>query len=325
MADAPPEDRRCDYCRLRLGVNPVQVDRDGETYRYCCRACRETAGRQDRPYAEYRGGTRISPGVDPLDDRLPEGLPRNAFVLLSAQTGTRVSSLLAELVWRTLQRDEPVVAVCFHEPPLAAVERCLALDWNVQPALESGSLGFVDAFSARLGDDGLRDRLTDWNRHLMGLIDPVSDRVRDPTDVGELESKLDAAMTDRSMIDRGLVTIDSLTELGSRVQPVHAYEYVRDLRADACKGRFVPVIAPASYVGDQDVFPHDLEYLADGVVDLDQSGAVVEDRLVKRLRVRKMEDVPSSTTWGYYDVRPGTGLVELAIEPEGSEGDDDAG
>ncbi|PSQ28742.1 hypothetical protein BRD03_02065 [Halobacteriales archaeon QS_9_68_17] len=56
------------------------------------------------------------------------------------------------------------------------------------------------------------------------------------------------------MVDEGVV-VDSLTEFGTLVQPVQTYDFVKDVRADVCKGRFVPILAGATYTGESGTFP----------------------------------------------------------------------
>ncbi|HKL29408.1 MAG TPA: RAD55 family ATPase, partial [Natrialbaceae archaeon] len=221
-------------------------------------------------------------------------------------------------VWRTLQRDEPAVFVAFQNPPMAVVEHFVTLGWNVLPYLESGQLGILDCFTERLGDpDRMIDRMCEWNQHLDRATAPATETVSDPSDTGELANKLDNLLEARSMVDTGAVVVDSLTEFGSLVQPVQAYDFVKDVRADVCKGRFVPVFAGATYGGNEDEpFPHDLDYLVDGVVDLELNGSIVEDTLLKRIRVRKMRGVLAVPEWRAFEYTSHTGMVPFDPETE---------
>ncbi|GAB3691144.1 hypothetical protein GCM10028857_28210 [Salinarchaeum chitinilyticum] len=337
----------CDFCSLPRSSGTVEAEIDGERYVFCSEHCRESMLDADRVFTRYHGHRRFDPGVAAIDAVLPQGCPRNAFLLCSAQAGTRVGALQAELVWRALQREEPAVLVTFQEPPAAVVERFVTLDWNVLPYLESGQLRVVDCFSYRMADKG--DRHGDgssWNAHLAEAVAPATERVRDPTDSEEVTNKLESALdgddmpvrSDASaggdagperMVECGIVVIDSLTEFGTLVQPVQAYDFVKDLRADVCKARFVPVFAGATYGGDADAFPHDLAYVADGLVDCKLDGEIVDDGLVKRLRVRKLDGVLSYQRWIAYEFTAGRGLVPFDPQAEiekkrGAEAGDDA-
>lgn len=270
----------------------------------------------DRVFTTYRGHRWFHPGVAALESKLPQGLLRNSFVLLSCQPGSREDEFQAELVWRALERDEPVVVVTFTEPPIAFIEQCLSLGWNVLPALESGDLHFVDCFTYRVDDrDRMFDRMNDWNQHLHSLAADETSTVRDPSNIGEVENRIDDCIDTKNMMDRGLVLIDSLTEFGSLVQPVHAYDFVKNLRANICKGRFVPIFACATYRGDADEFPHDLEYAFDGIVDLELNTSIIEDTIIKRARVRKMSGVLVYPEWTAYEFTADEGLV--MFDPKG--------
>ncbi|MFC6727858.1 ATPase domain-containing protein [Natronoarchaeum mannanilyticum] len=320
--DSDPD--RCDFCRLPCPEGTHTLERDGTTYRFCSATCRDAMQRSDRVFTEYHGHRRIDAGVAGLDAALPQGLPRNSFVLVGGQTGSRSGALQAELVWRALDRGDPAVIVSFGEPPASVVQRFLTLDWNVLPHLESGRLRIVDCFTYRLEDrDRYEDRLCEWNVHLSRFTDDAVTSVRDPSDASEIRHKLDAALDDRDMIDRGVVSIDSLTEFGTLVQPVQAYDFVKDLRADVCKGRFVPVFAGATLQGGGESFPHDLHYIADGIVDLQMNDELVEDTLIKRARVRKMSGVLSYQEWVAYEYTAGEGMVTFSPAEE-IEGEDSA-
>ncbi|WP_132059196.1 RAD55 family ATPase [Halorussus amylolyticus] len=313
--DAPDDARRlCDFCRLPLSKGAVTLDCEGTAYEFCSESCRTAMVESDSVFTEYHGFRRISTGVSGLDRFLPQGFPRNSFVLVSSDEGARDDALLAELVWRTLRRDEPAVVVTFTEPPVSVVEGFLSLDWNVLPYLESGQLHIVDCFTYRVSDRArMFERMNHWNRHIRAITHEVTETVRDPSDVTELQNKLDGCLEALGMSDRGMVAIDSLTEFGSLVQPIRAYDCVKDVRADVCKGRFVPVFAGATIAREERTFPHDLGYAVDGIVDMQMNGELVKDTLIKRIRIRKMSGVLAIPEWTAYEFTAGKGLV--AFDP----------
>lgn len=315
-------DRRCDFCRQPLVGAGFDLEQAGERYRCCTERCRDALEGSDRVFTEYDGHRRMQTGVAAIDDSLPQGLSRNSFVLFAGNTGTREGEIRAELVWRALQRGEPAVLVAFTEPPISLVESFLAMDWNVLPAIEEGRIRIVDCFTARVDDrDRLYDRLTPWNRHLDGLVGPATTVVRDPGDGHELRNKLDNCLEGLGMVESGIVVIDSLVEFGSLVQPIQAYDLLKDVRAEVCKGRFVPVFGGATG-GDDEAFPRDLEYVVDGVIDLRLDGGIVEDTLFRRLRVRKMRGVLTVPEWYTYEYTSGLGLVTFDPREGPSEDDD---
>ncbi len=324
--------RRCDYCRLPIPAESRTTDSDGVTYEFCSAACRDALDGTDRVFTEYHGFRRLSTGVSALDSSLPQGVPRNSFVLLTDLAGTRPEAIQAELVWRALQRGEPVVYVSLLEPPVSVVQEFVTLEWNVLPSLEAGDLRIVDCFTYRSDDpERLHERMNAWNTHLRDVAEDATTTVRDPTDVGQLHNQVDSELGAVGAGDGGLLVVDSLTELGTLVQPVRAYDFVKDVRADVCKGRFVPVFAGATVTSEADQFPHDLEYMVDGIVELRLNEDLVEDTLVKQLRVRKMSGVLAISEWETYEYTAGTGIVtfdpvaqmEAAQEtPDGADGPD---
>jgi KaiC/GvpD/RAD55 family RecA-like ATPase len=315
---------RCDYCRLPIPGEPVVLDGDGEAYRFCSECCRDAVEESDRVFTQYHGFRRTPTGIDPIDESLPQGVPRNSLVMLKDLAGTRTEAIRAELVWRALRRGEPVVVVTFLEPPVSVVQEFVTLDWNVLPYLESGQLGFVDAFTHRMDDrERTYDRLNDWNRHLSTFCESATTRVRDPSDTGELQSRIDDALERRDMEDRGILVVDSLNEFGSLLQPVQAYRFVKDLRATVAKSRFVPVYASATVSNDGNGFPHDLDYMVDGIVEMRLDDELVEGSLMKQIRVRKMSGVLNLPKWVLYEYTAGEGIVTIELR-EGPPDEDDA-
>jgi len=313
-ADEGTAQRRCDYCRLPVSGDPFLLDHDGETYAYCSACCRDAVQENDRVFTQYHGFRRTPTGVGPIDESLPQGIPRNSLVMLTDLAGTRTEAIRAELVWRTLQRGEPAVVVSFLEPPVSVVQEFVTLDWNVLPYLESGQLRFVDAFTYRMEDrDRMYDRLNDWNTHLARFCEGATTRVRDPSDTSELQNRIDDSLERLDMQDQGVLVVDSLNEFGSLVQPVQAYDFVKDLRASVAKSRFVPVYASATVVNDGEGFPHDLDYMVDGIVELRLNDELVDGSLMKQVRVRKMSGVLNLPKWVLYEYTAGEGIVTIEL------------
>jgi KaiC/GvpD/RAD55 family RecA-like ATPase len=308
--DEPPDEEVvCDFCRMPVPDEPVETDAGV----FCSHACRDRLAETGEPFDEYHGHRRLTAGVSALDASLPQGFPRNAFVLVAGEPGTRDRALGAELAWRALERGEPVVFVSFQEPPSAVVQQFLTLEWNVIPYLERGQLHIVDCFTYRLDDrDRMFDRMDEWNAYLSDVSREATTTVRDPSDINEIGNKLDNALEDRGMVDDGIAIIDSLTELGTLVQPVQAYDFVKDIRADVCKGRFVPVFAGGTIGGGgggSDAFPHDLSYVMDGLIELRLNDEIAAETLIKEVRIRKLNGALVVPEWRAYEYSPGVGMV----------------
>ncbi|MFC6731233.1 MULTISPECIES: RAD55 family ATPase [unclassified Haladaptatus] len=312
-----PDVVRCDFCRHPIPEEPVLASDEAVDYQFCSLACRDALETSEFVFTEYHGFMWFDPGVSALEQSLPQGAPRNAFVLLSGPAGTRDRALQAELVWRTLRRGESAVIVTFQEPPGSLVQQFLTFDWNVLPYLERDQLHILDCFTYRLSTrERMYERLNEWNQHLYRVAQGATTTIRDPTDIDEVTNKLDNCLENHHIVDSGMVLIDSLTEFGALVQPVRAYDFVRTIRADVCKGRFVPVYAGATVVTEESLFPHDLEYVVDGVIDLRLTESLVPDTLLKQIRIRKMKGVLVIPEWHTYEYTSGLGMVTFDPEEE---------
>jgi len=160
-----------------------------------------------------------------------------------------------------------------------------------------------------------------WNTHLWNVAEDATTVVRDPAGVDQLHNRLDGALGAVGAGDEGLVVVDSLTELGTLVQPVHAYNFVKDVRADVCKGRFVPVFAGATVTSESEGFPHDLKYVVNGIMKLRLADDIAEGTLPKQLRGRKMSGVLVVSEWETYEYTAGTGIItsNLVAQMEAAE------
>jgi KaiC/GvpD/RAD55 family RecA-like ATPase len=314
---SPP---RCDFCGLPHPPSPVVDEIDGHVYTFCSTICRDAMATSDHPTGVYQGFRRFDPAVPVLEPQLPEGIPRNSMTLVSDEPGTRGDALLVELVWYTLQQGGSAVVVVYQEPPISVLDEFLRLRWNVIPYLETGQLHIVDCFTYRVKrTERMVDRFDRWNQHISDAAERVTRTVRDPTDLGSVQNKIDDCVESDGVRDGGILVIDSLTELGTLVHPVQAYDFVKDLRADITKGRFMPTFAHATFREDDDEFPHDLEYMMDGIVDLEVDDDPDGRAAVERIRVRKMRGVPTSPGWTVYEYDGDRGLV--GIEPVVSPGE----
>ena len=303
-----PTCRFCGY-EVPASVAPVVATDD----LFCSPSCRDASERGEASFAGTVDYKRTALGVDALAAGLPAGVPGNAAVLLAGEEGTRLQGLLQECVWRTLERGAPAVVLSMDRPPCSLVDSFLAHGWNVLPYLDDGALVVVDLFTKRLHDEpAMTRRANRWNRHLQAVLDDAATVVRDPSDVLEIANQVDNVMAEAGVAEGGLVAIDYLTELAAFAQEARATNLLRELRALVCKSRYVPMVAGASVDRYEDLyptdFPHDHEYLFDGIVDLELHEGDDGDRR-KRLAVRKMDDAPVVPQWFDYEFDPGNGFV----------------
>jgi hypothetical protein len=64
------------------------LDSDGVTYEFYSAACWDALAGADRVFTEYYCFRRTRTGVSVLDSSLPQGVPRNSFLLLIDLAGT---------------------------------------------------------------------------------------------------------------------------------------------------------------------------------------------------------------------------------------------
>lgn len=304
--------RPCDFCGFPCPPSPVTTTHDGQRYEFCSEICRDALRENDYGNTAFHGFKRFRPGVPLLEPQLPDGMLRNSMTLVSSGVGTRGEELLTELVWYTLQQGGAAVVVTFQDAPMAVLERFFSLDWNVFPYLERGQLRLVDCFTHWMADaERMFDRMDRWNEHLDRAARDATYTVTDPTNLNSVRNALDEGVESEEMREHGIVAVDSLTEIGALVQPVQAYDFVKSLRADVAKGRFVPVFALTTRREGDDGFPHDLTYLFDGVVEMRRNDELDEGRPVNQLCVPKMTGVPTNPEWVAYEYVTNRGLVRV--------------
>ena len=304
-------------------VLPASAD---STASFCSRTCRSAFERDEPAFTGGSAFKRTPTGVAPVDAELPYGVPRNACVLLAGEEGALDAALPAELVWRTLQAGEPAVFVTFNDSAVSVIEQFLLFEWNVLPYLEREQLLILDCFTRHddppVTSDSTRSA---WVEHVGRFAEGATRTLRDPTDVHELANKLRRCLDDCEMFNSGRVAVDSLTEFGTTVPSIRAHNFLKTIRAEVCKARFVPIFAGAT-VSDDDGFPLDMTHAVDGRIDLrliegdegppgevPPGGQPPEVRLYRQLCVRKMDGVPSSTTWRHVDYAPGRGFFDAGM------------
>ncbi|AEH38407.1 RAD55 family ATPase [Halopiger xanaduensis] len=312
---------RCDHCHYPIPGEAERAD-DGDGH-FCSTACKEAA-EDDSTMPEPDAYKRVVTGIEPLDSLLPNGIPADAFVLLSGDEGTRRSELLTELVWRALERGEPAVVVSYANPPTATLERFFQNGWNVLPALEDDRLTVIDCFTHRLEDrDRFLETQTEWTNFVGEAAADALVEVEDPSDLAAVASRLQDVLDDREMSETGIVTIDSLDELDSLLREESVHNFVKDVRATVCKGRFVPIVAGATTAGT-DPYP-EAEYVFDGIVDLRLTDEMTPNARLKQLGVRKLIGAQFLPQWVTYEYEPVRGLFAFGPSTDAREVYENAG
>ena len=256
-------------------------------------------------------------GVSVLDVLMHMGLPRNNFVLISGESGTGNLTLITELVYRFAQKGEPVLYLATDRPPVGLYQQFQSLGWDFHKLVEEETIHIVDAFSGLVEEDTIAyKKLSPVNEEINRHLEERTTTVSDEGNLKLILRNVYTAMDKLDMVSRGIIVIDSLTELYSRISARVLYNEIKTLRAIACAFRFVPIFAVAHF-GVSDEFPKGIDYLADGLIDLRFEPQLMEKGLlVKQIRVRKLSDAPALPNWLTFTTQMERGTVPLANPTE---------
>jgi len=252
-------------------------------------------------------------GISVLDVLLPLGFPRNNFALITGESGTGKKAVIAELVYRVAHQGEPIIFLTTDSPPIGLYQRFRSLGWDFQNIVEGDKIRIIDAFSGQVEDDTAAfKKLSPVNEEIRKHMDQCVTPVVDEENLKVIFRHLYTWLDKFNMVNQGIIVIDSLTELYSRIDARILYSELKTLRAIACAFRFVPVFCIAHY-GVSEEFPRGIDYLADGLIDLRFDPTLLEKGLLlKQIRVRKLSDAPVLPNWLSFTIQRWHGTVPLA-------------
>lgn len=304
----PGRGPRCAFCGYPI-VDDGATGGSTAAGRFCSTTCRDAAADGETPFAGQHDYKYVRSGVRALDELLPSGFRTDSLVLLRGDAGTSRRELQFELAWRAIRRGEPVIYVSYVDPPAAVVEQFLALGWNVLPALERDQLFVVDCFTRRLSDSEAFDESKNgWKRHVTRALDGATAAIRNPDDLREVENRLGTAVSELEMTNAGLVVLDSLDEVGTLVSDPQIENMLKEVRADVCQNRYVPLVAgraPNRSMGPVQRqrrvagggLSTDLTYFVDGIVDLRLNTRLAPNSRLTQLSIRRMQGVRFVPQW----------------------------
>ncbi len=249
--------------------------------------------------------------VQVLDILLPEGIPRNAFVTFEGEPGTGKGLIIREIAYKAVKRGENVVFVCIEDTPVSYIQKFSSMMWNVLPYIEKGLLVFIDCFSFQL-----RKRFEKSVIHKCISQINYSEKIKnkivqvdDPRNIEKILYEIESMCEGKEMLGKGLVVIDSLTELMSYLNKDILMHNLKLLRARICKERCIPVFSTLE-LGMYNEFRNALEGLSDGIIDLRfDPGAMNLGILIRQVRVRRMGGVSHKPYWLTVEIKKGEGVV----------------
>ncbi len=236
--------------------------------------------------------------VKPLDFLIPKGVPRSSLIGIMGETGTGKSVLLNEIAFRSLERGEQVVFILLEDTPLSRFMNMASLGFNVLDSIVSGRLRFIDCFSYRL-----RDKPFEKPPQIMELEEEIFKGVVEVEDPRNPDAVWDVLEREgKRVMGRGIMLMDSLTEcLTISTNPSSLLELMKMLKAVITRYYMVPFIY-TFHLGFFDEFRYAMELFSDGVIDLRFDPSVLNQKLVKQIRVRRLSGAPHKTEWLTFQV-----------------------
>lgn len=245
-------------------------------------------------------------GVEPLDFLLPYGVMRSSMIGIFGETGTGKSALMNEIAYRALKRGEKVLMILLEDTPVSRLAQFSFLGLEVTDYAKRGDLEFLDCFSFRLRERGIELK-GPFEDELSGAKGIIS--IEDPKDLDALWAHVER--DSKSMSERGMILIDSLTELLTILpDPSKLLDIMKVMKALISKYYMVTVVYTFHF-GFFDDFRYALEVTSDGVIDLRFNPDLIKEMLIKQMRVRRMSGVRHRSDWVTFDIEPARGLVVL--------------
>ncbi len=231
---------------------------------------------------------RIKLGMKLLDALMPDGFPRNVFVVIKGEPGTGKTTMMTELAFRTLERGEPVVMVVFGQTPLSLIQRFLSMEWDITEHIERKKIVFIDGFSTRVAHEWIVEKMHGRVKEIYKKFREVMRVLKTPGDPSELYSVIYSSVENMGMIGQGAVIIDSLTELMVTMSQTSLLDFIRRIRSTIVKELWVPVFASVM-PGLSREFDLLLDCIVDGVIDVRFNPVVLQKGgLIREARIRKM-------------------------------------
>jgi len=251
---------------------------------------------------------RLQISLDLFLYMLPEGIPRNAFIVIAGEGGSGKSAIVANIARNLVEKGEPIVYVGLDDDPLTIIEQLESFGLETDKAISSKLLFLIDGFSYLI--KGKKSRL---HPSVVEEVDPGNpDNI-----VNALLKTIDSA----GMREKGVVIIDSLNEVMITLDPTRFVEFVKLLRANISKSLRVPIIATlhTSTEGFQE-YLYTIEHLVDGLIETRSLEGELSSQLpiqVRQIMVRKMKGANHKHGWILYTIdRAGVKPVILRVEKQ---------
>ncbi len=257
---------------------------------------------------------RLYVDVDLIKYILPEGIPRNSFIILSGEAGSGKSVLATFIAKNIMEQGEPVVFVAFDDDPLTIIQQFKAFSTRIEEYHSKGLFYIVDGFTYL------------FSKELEKFDEMVALEVN-PSDLDQTLYNIIKVLEEHKINGKGVVIIDSLNVFLNYHEPSRVLEAVKTLRANISKLRNVVVLALLHTSTDYySEFLNSIVHLVDGilvtevVVQHPMSGEIPLP--LRQILVKKMKGVSHRVSWTLYVIdKEGIRPVILKTEEEGKSGE----
>ncbi|MEA1993232.1 MAG: RAD55 family ATPase [Euryarchaeota archaeon] len=228
----------------------------------------------------------VKTGIELLDSLLPEGMPKDNFIGLFGEGGTGKSVILYEILYKRLKMSEPGIFVCFEDVPRSILEHTKNFGWDLTTF---ANFKFLDCYSFRMEKRSSSNSIKTMTH---------------PSNLDLLTDVLFDMIDDLDMQEKGIVILDSLTELMTISNVPELVDTLKDWRAKGPKERGITFMTSVHYglkmySNVVDTF----DYIMDGLIDLRYNPEVMKKSvLLKELRIRKMKGTSHITSWVPFEI-----------------------
>lgn len=215
-------------------------------------------------------------GLDILDELLPQGVPRNSFIILAGSCSIGKTFLALEIVRQFLLRKEPVIYVVFDDDPITIIDiinNRLGID--VYSYTRDRLLNIVDGFSFRIKDKRGRTHIS------------VAEEVT-PENTEQIVYTIIQLVDRLEIKGRGIIVIDSLNEILAYHEYIKIIELIKNIRANISKYRCILTLAILHISSEETKKLLQLiEYGIDGLIYMNSTykdNAFINNIVVKRMK-----------------------------------------
>jgi len=192
--------------------------------------------------------------IEPFKEILPEGIPRNSFILLTGSGGSSKSVLAMTMVKYFLEKKLPVVYLALDDDPKSIVTRLKLFDIDVIEYVKNNLFMIIDGYSFRI-----RDKKEKMH---MSVVEEI-----DPQNIDQVLYTLMRVIDEKQLGNRAFLVIDSINEFLSHYEPHRVAEFLKSVRANITKNRNILTLA-ILHTSTQMLreFQLSLEYIVDGLI-----------------------------------------------------------